>query len=155
MAPLSAIIVLLILAVLGAACAQASQPMTIATSPGASANAAPGGATLAATTSYPLEITTTDAAAKRNAGAFILDVRQPEEWADYHVPGSTLIPLGELSARVNEVPRDKEVVVICRSGNRSATGRDVLRAAGFDQVTSLRGGLTKWKAEGLPTVTGQ
>ncbi len=82
-----------------------------------------------------------DAAKKRDAGAFILDVRTPEEWNEYHVPGSTLIPLDQLSNRVAEVPKDKEVVVVCRSGNRSATGRDVLLKAGYPQVTSLAGGL--------------
>lgn len=102
----------------------------------------------------PNEITTADALAKRNAGAFILDVREPSEWNEYHVPNSTLIPLGSLAARVNELPRDKEIVVVCRSGNRSATGRDVLRQAGFAQVTSLAGGLNGWKAAGYPTVSG-
>ena len=102
----------------------------------------------------PSEISVTQAAARRDAGAFILDVRQPDEWADYHVPGSTLIPLGELQARVNEVPRDKEIVVVCRSGNRSQTGRDILATAGFSRVTSLAGGLKEWKAAGLPTVSG-
>jgi len=70
------------------------------------------------------------------------------------VPNSTLIPLGSLASRVNEVPRDKEIVVVCRSGNRSTTGRDILRQAGFANVTSLAGGLNGWKAAGFPTVSG-
>ena len=102
----------------------------------------------------PLEISVEEAAAKRDAGAFILDVRQPEEWNEYHVPGSTLIPLGELASRVDELPHDQEIVVVCRSGNRSATGRDILLEAGFTQVTSMAGGLTEWKAAGYPTVSG-
>ena len=89
-----------------------------------------------------------DAAKKRDAGAFILDVRTPEEWNEYHVPGSTLIPIDELPKRVAEVPKDKEVVVVCRSGNRSATGRDVLLKAGYPQVTSLAGGLKPGAAPG-------
>ena len=100
------------------------------------------------------EVSTTEAVNLRNAGAFILDVRQPEEWNEYHVPGSTLIPLGELETRAKELPRDKKIVVVCRSGNRSATGRDILLKAGFPQVTSLAGGLSQWKAAGHPTVTG-
>jgi len=100
------------------------------------------------------EVSTTEAVNLRNAGAFILDVRQPEEWNEYHVPGSTLIPLGELETRAKELPRDKTIVVVCRSGNRSATGRDILLKAGFPQVTSLAGGLSQWKAAGHPTVTG-
>lgn len=102
----------------------------------------------------PAEIGLSEALAKRNSGAFILDVREPEEWREYHVPNSTLIPLGTLEARVNELPRDKELVVVCRSGNRSATGRDILKKAGFTQVTSLAGGLSQWKAAGYPTVSG-
>ncbi len=109
----------------------------------------------AAAKPYPAEISPAEGLAKRDQGAFILDVRQPEEWADYHVPGSTLIPLGELPARVNEVPRDREVVVVCRSGNRSQAGRDILLKVGFEQVTSLKGGLSQWKAAGYPTVSGQ
>ena len=103
---------------------------------------------------YPREISVEEAVAKRDSGAFILDVRQPEEWNEFHVPESTLIPLGELTSRVNELPKDQEIVVVCRSGNRSAQGRDILLGAGFTQVTSMAGGLTQWKAAGYPTVTG-
>jgi rhodanese-related sulfurtransferase len=104
----------------------------------------------AARPALPAEVSVAEAAAKRDAGAFILDVRTPEEWNEYHVPGSTLIPLDQLSSRVAEVPKDKEVVVVCRSGNRSATGRDVLLKAGYPQVTSLAGGLTTWRSAGKP-----
>lgn len=104
--------------------------------------------------SYPLEVSVEQAVAKRDSGAFILDVRQPEEWNEFHVPDSTLIPLGELASRVDELPKDQEIVVVCRSGNRSAQGRDILLSAGFTQVTSMAGGLTQWKAAGYPTVSG-
>jgi rhodanese-related sulfurtransferase len=104
--------------------------------------------------SYPREISVEVAVAKRDSGAFILDVRQPEEWNEFHVPDSTLIPLGELASRVEELPKDQEIVVICRSGNRSAQGRDILLDAGFTQVTSMAGGLTQWRAAGYPTVSG-
>jgi len=83
------------------------------------------------TDSYPLEVSINDALAKRDAGAFILDVRQPEEWNEFHVPDSTLIPLGELASRVDELPKDQEIVIVCRSGNRSVQGRDILLDAGF------------------------
>jgi rhodanese-related sulfurtransferase len=105
-------------------------------------------------TSLPDEVSVAEAANLRDQGAFILDVRTPEEWAEYHLPGSTLIPVDELEARVNEVPRDQQVVVVCRSGNRSAVGRDILKTAGFGQVTSLAGGLKAWNADGLETVKG-
>jgi rhodanese-related sulfurtransferase len=103
---------------------------------------------------YPLEVSVPEAAALRDSGAFILDVREQHEWDEYHVPGSTLIPLAFLESRLAELPSDAEIVVVCRSGNRSATGRDILLDAGFERVTSLSGGLSQWRASGYPTVTG-
>jgi len=102
----------------------------------------------------PKEISVQDAAALRTSGAFILDVRQPEEWQEYHIPESTLIPLGDLPNRLSEVPKDQEIVVVCRSGNRSQQGRDILLNAGFDQVTSMAGGLKEWQSSGFETVSG-
>lgn len=102
----------------------------------------------------PSEISVSEASAMRDSGAFILDVREPDEWNDSHIPGATLIPLGELASRVNEVPQDQEVVVVCRSGNRSAQGRDILLQAGFENVTSMAGGINQWKAAGYETVSG-
>jgi rhodanese-related sulfurtransferase len=103
----------------------------------------------------PAEIDVNQAAQLRDSGAFILDVREPSEWQEYHIPGATLIPLGELATRVNEVPQDKEVVVVCRSGNRSQQGRDILKNAGLEQVTSMAGGMKEWMASGFQWVTGQ
>jgi rhodanese-related sulfurtransferase len=100
------------------------------------------------------EISVGEAAAKGEQGAFILDVRTPEEWEQFHVADSTLIPLDELEARVDEVPRDQEVVVVCRSGNRSQQGRDILLDAGFTDVSSMKGGLLDWQAQGYPVVAG-
>jgi rhodanese-related sulfurtransferase len=105
--------------------------------------------------SMPSEISVSEAVAKQQEGAFILDVREPSEWNDAHIGGATLIPLGELKSRVNELPRDQEIVVVCRSGNRSAQARDLLLNAGFTQVTSMAGGLNQWKTAGYPTVSGQ
>jgi rhodanese-related sulfurtransferase len=102
----------------------------------------------------PSEITVSEALAKKDAGAFILDVRQPEEWDEAHIPDATLIPLEQLAARVNELPKHQEIVVVCRSGNRSAQGRDILLKAGFTDVTSMAGGLNQWKQAGYPTVSG-
>lgn len=102
-----------------------------------------------------MEVGVKEAAELRDSGAFILDVRQPEEWQEYHIPGSTLIPLGELPDRLAEVPKDQTVVVVCRSGNRSQSGRDILLGAGFTQVTSMSGGVSTWRSQGLPTVSGQ
>lgn len=103
---------------------------------------------------YPQEITVQEAAVKKEQGAFILDVREPDEWQEHHIPGSTLIPLGDLPNRLNEVPEDQEVIVVCRSGNRSRSGRDILLNAGFSTVTSMNGGLNDWRASGYETVSG-
>ncbi len=100
------------------------------------------------------EISVDEAYTRRAAGAFILDVRQPEEWNEYHIPGSTLIPLGELSGRISEVPQDQEIVVVCRSGNRSQEGRNILLQAGFERVSSMAGGVKAWRAAGYPIVSG-
>ena len=108
-----------------------------------------------AVASLPTEITVDQAAKMRDQGAFILDVREPSEWTQFHIPGATLIPLGALSNRLNEVPKDREVVVVCRTGNRSAQGRDILLSAGFTKVTSMAGGVTQWQVQGLPIATGQ
>ena len=86
----------------------------------------------------------------REDGAFVLDVRTQEEWDAGHIPGATLIPLDQLASRVSEVPADQPVVVYCRSGNRSKSGRDILTAAGLEQVTSMNGGIGAWQAAGYP-----
>ena len=123
--------------------------LLVARQPAAStAAAAPEAAAL------PLEVTVDEAANLREAGAFMLDVREPEEWMAGHIPGATLIPLGELAARAAEVPADQQVVVVCRSGNRSATGRDILLDAGLEQVTSMAGGMNQWAGAGYDVVTG-
>ncbi len=102
----------------------------------------------------PLEVNVQEARALQEQGALLLDVREPFEWEAVRIPGAMLIPLSQLAQRVNEVPRDRPVVVVCRSGNRSQEGRDILRRAGFTQVTSMRGGLRQWAAAGFPIVTG-
>lgn len=102
----------------------------------------------------PQEVSAQQAAKLREQGAFILDVREPEEWQEFHMPGATLIPLGELSSRLNEIPKDRPIVVVCRSGNRSAQGRDILLDAGFKNVTSMGGGMKQWRAAGYPVESG-
>lgn len=108
----------------------------------------------ASTAGLPAQVSVNEAVTLREKGAFVLDVRQPEEWNEFHMPDSTLIPLGELESRLSELPRDQEILVICRSGNRSQQGRDILLNAGFQNVTSMAGGLREWQAQGYPTITG-
>jgi len=102
----------------------------------------------------PNEVSVAQAVDLRSQGAFILDVREQSEWDQFHIPGAILIPLGQLPSRLSEVPKDKKVVVVCRTGHRSAQGRDVLLQAGYTQVTSMSGGVTEWQAQGQPIATG-
>ncbi len=95
------------------------------------------------------EVTVDQAYEMYQSGTFTLDVRTQEEWDEYHAPNTTLIPLDELEARISELPKDQEILVICRSGNRSQQGRDILLAAGFN-ATSMTGGLKEWSAKGYP-----
>lgn len=82
--------------------------------------------------------------------AYFVDVREQSEWDTFHIPNTVLIPLGQLPQRLNEIPKDQPIVVVCRSGNRSASGRDILKQAGYTNVTSMAGGVTDWKAQGFP-----
>jgi rhodanese-related sulfurtransferase len=109
----------------------------------------------AAVKTLPEEISVAQAKAKREAGVFFLDVRNPDEWYPAHIDGSTLIPLPELEKRIKELPQDKEIVVVCRSGGRSSAGRDILKKAGLSQVSSMAGGMNAWNAAGYPTVSGR
>ena len=139
---------LAVLVLSAAAAVAACSPSAAPTS--APSAAAPGG-TVAA---LPATVPVAEASRLRDGGAFVLDVRQPDEWAAGHIPDATLIPLGELPSRLAEVPKDRQVVVVCRSGNRSAQGRDILLGAGYPAATSMAGGMNDWTAAGYETTTG-
>lgn len=98
----------------------------------------------------PRVVSAEEAYVQYQNGAFFLDVRSQEEWDDFHVENAALIPLEQLPERLNELPTDELIVVVCRAGGRSASGRDLLLDAGFTQVTSLSGGLDEWIASGYP-----
>jgi rhodanese-related sulfurtransferase len=83
------------------------------------------------------------------SGTFVVDVRRQDEWDAYHAPNTFLIPLDELPNRLNEIPKDQKVLVICHSGNRSKQGRDILVNAGYNAI-SINGGLLAWIANGYP-----
>ena len=95
-----------------------------------------------------LEITTNTLKERLAAGEqlVLLDVRQPEEYAAGHISGSVLIPLGELPGRLAEIEqhRDAEIIVICRSGNRSGQACMFLEMQGFAHPTNMRGGMLAW-----------
>jgi len=90
-----------------------------------------------------IEVTIADLAQQLDKGAYVLDVREDDEWAAGHVPGATHIPLGELEARIGEVEDGGRVWVICRSGARSQKGADILFNNGIDAV-SVAGGTMGW-----------
>ena len=83
-------------------------------------------------------------------GVFLLDVRTQEEWDDFHAPNTTLIPLDQLESRLGELPENEPIVVVCRSGNRSQAGRDILLANGYETTSSMAGGLNAWRDAGYP-----
>jgi rhodanese-related sulfurtransferase len=97
-----------------------------------------------------VEITPAQAYAKFQEGAFFLDVRSQDEWDQFHIAGSTLIPLEELQNRLNELPKDQDLVVVCLSGHRSQSGVTILQQAGFTHIFCLSGGLQAWTAAGYP-----
>ncbi len=83
---------------------------------------------------------------------FLLDVREPNEFQIGRIPGSTLIPLGEVPQRVSEIPRDKEIVVHCKMGGRSAKAAAFLRQQGYKNVKNLKGGILDWSDKIDPSV---
>jgi DMSO/TMAO reductase YedYZ molybdopterin-dependent catalytic subunit len=87
-----------------------------------------------------------------DAGALLLDVREPGEWADGHAHGAIFIPMGRVQARRGELPTGRRIVVVCRSGGRSAAITDALRAHAYDAV-NLTGGMCAWAAAGLPVTS--
>jgi rhodanese-related sulfurtransferase len=95
-------------------------------------------------------ISPAEAYAKYQQGAFLLDVRDQEEWDETHIPGTTLIPLDQLEDRLAELPKDQDIVVVCRSGRRSQSGASILQKAGFTRVESMSGGLNEWAAASYP-----
>ena len=82
---------------------------------------------------------------------FLLDVREPWEYVQGHVAEATLIPLGELERRVDEVPRHQPVLVICHSGQRSLAAAGYLLNRGYRDVTNVDGGTAAWIEKGYPT----
>jgi rhodanese-related sulfurtransferase len=99
------------------------------------------------------EIDVIELASALDAGAYLLDVRQPDEYAGGHVPGAVLLPLGELAGRIDDVPRDEHVYVICQSGARSARAVGHLLSTGR-AATNVAGGIKAWIDEGQPVATG-
>jgi rhodanese-related sulfurtransferase len=98
----------------------------------------------------PSEISASQAYDMYRSGATFVDVRTQGEWDQGHIPNSLHIPLEQLPNRLSELPKDKDLVVVCRTGVRSREGAALLLQAGFTRVTCLSGGLQAWASAGYP-----
>ena len=87
-------------------------------------------------------------------GALLLDVREQSEYDEVHAPNVTLIPLGQLPARMNELAahKDQPIAVMCHSGRRSAKAVKLLEEAGYSRLSNVSGGIVAWEQAGLPVV---
>lgn len=84
--------------------------------------------------------------------ATVVDVREAWEYQQGHISGAELMPLGELGSRIDEIPRDKPVILVCRSDNRSGQAQRYLMREGFANVHNMTGGMVAWEAAGLEIV---
>jgi len=91
---------------------------------------------------------------KTNKRSVIVDVRQPEEYSAGHIAGSKLIPLGDLTKRINELPKDREIICVCASGNRSRSATKLLVKAGYNAF-NMQGGMYMWQRAKLPVKKGK
>jgi len=86
-------------------------------------------------------------------GALLVDVREQNEWDAGRMPDAVLIPMGEIPERLAELPRDRDIVFTCRSGNRSGKIKTYLvEEHGYERVHNLLGGILAWVTDGLPVV---
>ena len=114
-----------------------------------------GGAPQASQPVKQMQVTELKTQLESRAPIVLVDVRQPEEYSgDGHVAGARLLPLPLLSMRMQELPTDAAIVVICRSGNRSQVAAEQLVRAGYSNVTNVVGGMTAWARSGFPIRRG-
>jgi rhodanese-related sulfurtransferase len=104
-----------------------------------------------ASTAIP-EVTAADAADLLMHDALLIDVREPVEWNTGHAPSARHIPLSQLTRYLCDLPKDRRIILVCRSGNRSAQATAILTAAGLD-ASNLTGGMSAWARSGLPVVS--
>jgi rhodanese-related sulfurtransferase len=102
---------------------------------------------------YPTSISPARAMSEINKGAFVLDVRAThDEYEQGHIAGGLWISLEDLPTRLADLPQDRLIIVVCRTGVRSAEAVKILRANGFPRSTSLSGGLSAWSLAGYRIV---
>jgi rhodanese-related sulfurtransferase len=87
-------------------------------------------------------------------GALIVDVREPNEHAQARVEGAVLVPLGQLNNRFSDLPKDRKLLMLCRTGSRSANATRFLNQQGYENATNISGGIVAWHNAGLPTKAG-
>ncbi len=95
-------------------------------------------------------ITVAEAKDMMSGDAVVIDVRNPDEYANGHVPGATLIPVNSVFARSSELPADKKIIFVCAVGQRSALAAEMAAAAGLpaDRLYNLEGGTDGWRKAG-------
>lgn len=106
------------------------------------------------TTSPQVEEMEAEAVEAAPADAVLLDVRELEEYAEGHISGSINLPQADLATRLDDIPRDRPVISICRSGARSLRSAQFLAQMGYPSVSSMRGGLDAWEQSGRPLKQG-
>ena len=92
--------------------------------------------------------------AKKDQSVFVLDVRTPEEYAAGHVPGAVNVPYDQVASHLAKIPKDKEVVLYCRSGRRTGLAAEVLEANGYTKLVHLQGDMQAWLQDGRPVEGG-
>lgn len=105
----------------------------------------------------PANVTSQQAQAllAKNSKVVVLDVRTPDEYRQAHLKGALLIPLGDLNRRVQEVPRDRPVLVYCAVGARSSSAASFLSSRGYREVYNMTDGIVGWYKNGLPLQMGR
>jgi phage shock protein E len=92
--------------------------------------------------------------AKGDPSLFVLDVRTPQEFAAGHVPGAVNIPYDQVASQLGEIPKDKDVVLYCKSGRRAGIAAEVLQASGYTKLGQLQGDMPAWSKDGRPVESG-
>ncbi len=87
-------------------------------------------------------------------GGLLVDVREPNEFAQGRAEGAVLLPLGQLNTRFEELPRDRKLLMVCRTGGRSSNATQFLASQGFDNAVNVSGGMVAWHNAGLPMTSG-
>ena len=98
-----------------------------------------------------MNVTCSEASERASLGALIVDVRDDDEFAELHVAGSFHVPLPDIEMRIAEIPKDRDVLLFCRSGRRSEKARELLEQShSFSNVSNVDGGIIAWDEAGLP-----